>query len=189
MSTAIKRVSTTNIPGEEPLDREGHDYKPLPPRVTDGHYFDARVPADIIDRVRRDARNSVYPNSTVEADTIRKTDEAVFEKVRILEDYQIGQAQSMLERNKGRVGAALSYVDQIDALRERLRAGEDTKVIAKEFNALEGRIRNREISLLQGMAGEAETVEAALADPVGNAQHILHLMPLDFGRTAGLVRN
>lgn len=188
MST-IKKVSTSAEPDDVrdvELAPDGYPFRPLPPRV-EGTYFDARVPKDVIDTLRKSVRQRPYGNSTEEAETIRKTDEAAFEKVRVAEQYQMVRADKLLERNKGRVGAALSYTEKIDNLRARLRAGEDTTTIAKEFNALERNIRSREIGVLRGMAIEAEGIEAALADPVEHAQHLYTLMPLAFGRTAGLV--
>lgn len=188
MST-IKKVSTSAEPDdarEVELAPDGYPFRPLPPRV-EGAYFDARIPKDVIDTLRKSVRQRSYGNSTEEAETIRKTDEAVFEKVRVAEQYQIGRADSLLERNKGRVGAALSYTEQIDSLRARLRAGEDTTTIAREFNKLEQDIRHREIAVLNSMAVEAEGIEAALSDPVAHAQRIYSMMPIANGRAAGLI--
>jgi hypothetical protein len=186
MSNPIKQVSTTDVPGQY-SDETQSGYKPLPPAVKDSTYFDARVPANIIDRIRRDARERQYGNSTLEAEAILATDEQVFEKVRVAEQHSIQRADAMLNQGKGRVGDALSYLDQIDALRARLKAGEDTQTIAKEFDALERQVRSREVSVLHSMATEAEVIEAALADPVAHAQRLYSLMPLAFGRAAGLV--
>lgn len=111
MST-ITKVSTSAEPDdnrEAALAPDGQPYQPLPRRVTEEHYFDARVPKDIIDNLRKSVRQRSYGSSTEEADTIRKTDEEVFEKVRLAEQFQIDRADAMLERNKGRVGAALAY--------------------------------------------------------------------------------
>ncbi len=110
MSNPIKQVSTTDVPGQY-SDETQPGYKQLPPAVKDSTYFDARVPANIIDRIRRDARERQYGNSTLEAEAIRATDEQVFEKVRAAEQHSIQRADAMLNQGKGRVGDALSYLD------------------------------------------------------------------------------
>lgn len=189
MST-ITKVSTSAEPDDNrdiALAPDGQPYQPLPPRVTENAYFDARVPKNVIDNLRKSVRERFYGSSTEEADTIRKIDEEVFEKVRLAEQFQIDRADNLLERNKGRVGAALTYTERIDDLRARLRAGEDTATIAKEFNALERDIRTREINVLRGMAVEADGIGASLADLVEHAQRLYALMPIAFGRAAGLV--
>ncbi|MFJ4224248.1 hypothetical protein [Microbacterium sp. NPDC089695] len=183
--TTIKKVSTSADPDDY---RDGQSRAATVSRSGDeGTYFDARVPARSIDSLRKQVRQRRYGGSTEEAEAIRKTDEELFDKVRVAERHTIARADAMLEHNKGRTGQALAYLDKIEELRDRLQAGEDTSVVVKEFNKLDNHIRAREIKVLRGMASEAHTVRAALADPVEHAQHLYSLMPLAFGRAAGLV--
>ena len=186
--TTIKKVSTSADPDDYRDSQSGQDGTSAVLRARDeGTYFDARVPARSIDSLRKQVRQRRYSSSTEEAEAIRKTDEELFDKVRVAERHTIARADAMLEHNKGRTGQALAFLDKIEELRDRLTAGEDTSVVVKEFNKLDNHIRAREIKVLRGMASEANTVRAALADPVEHAQHLYSLMPLAFGRAAGLV--
>ncbi|UTT53754.1 hypothetical protein [Microbacterium maritypicum] len=183
--TTIKKVSTSADPDDYRDDQSRAATVSRP--GDEGSYFDARVPARSIDSLRKQVRQRRYSSSTEEAEAIRKTDEELFEKVRVAERHTLARADAMLEHNKGRTGQALAFLDKIDELRDRLAAGEDTSVVVKEFNKLDNHIRAREIKVLRGMASEASTVRAALADPVEHAQHLYSLMPIAFGRAAGLV--
>lgn len=158
------------------VERPGEHNEPQETPALPG-YFDARIPADIIDRTRREARERVYANSTVERETIIATDEAVFDRVRASERFQIEEAERLLARNQNRVADSLAYIDKLNDLRDRLRQGGDTTAIAKEYKNLERAIRQRETSVLRGLAAQADRVDAALEDPIAHAQRILSLMP------------
>lgn len=183
MST-IKKVSTSADPDDR---RDDFGAAPASASTEESAYFDARVPSKIIDSLRKEVRHRFYGSSTEETETIRKTDEELFERVRTVERHTIARADAMLDRSKGRTGQALAYLDQIEALRERLHAGEDSTTVVKEFNKLERELRSREIAVLRGMAREASTLRADLADPVERTQHLYSIMPIAFGRSAGLI--
>ncbi|MEV7797482.1 hypothetical protein AB0O14_00180 [Microbacterium foliorum] len=184
MST-ITKVSTSVDPDDYRDEQTGTDTEAH--TRDNGTYFDARVPARSIDALRKRVRQRSWGSSTEEAAAIRRTDEELFEKVRVAEKHTLARADAILEHNKGRTGQALAYLDAIEELRTRLRSGEDTTAVVKEFNKLENDLRTREITVLRGMATEARTLRAAAADPVEHAQHLYSLMPISFGRAAGLV--
>lgn len=141
-----------------------------------GTYFDQRVPSDIIDTIRAQARTAVYPNSQVEARTIKGVDEAVFQRVRAIERFQIDQADSFLHHNRERVGMALTLSERIESIQIRAEQGENPDELAKEFKALEREARNEQ-RVLASDASSARKMAENLADPIAYAQRILSLMP------------
>jgi hypothetical protein len=143
---------------------------------TSDSYFDQRVTSDIIDATRRQVRTASYPNSQVEAQTIKAVDDALFERVRAIERFQIEQADGFLERNKARVGASLTLSERIDSIRIRAENGENPDALAKEFKTLEMEAR-REMRVLTGHASNARRMSNNLADPIAHAQNILSKMP------------
>lgn len=184
--TDTQAVRTDVVPGDGAVELapNGEPYKLVRPRLTNqgglGGSIDMRVPANIIDRTRREARQRAYANSTIEAATIKATDLACWDRVRAQEAQVIQQSAAFLERNEGRVAQSLSYMDQLEDIKQRLRNGEDTQTVAKDFRKLERTIRSREVSVMRGLAKQSETLAAKIADPVANAQRILSRMPRDF---------
>lgn len=146
------------------------------PGAGTGTYFDQRVPATIIDDTRAQARAASYPNSTVEKQTIKAVDAALFERVRSIERFQVEQAEAWMDRNRDRVGSVLTLSERIEAIQIRLDKGEDPEALAKEFKALESEAR-RAKQVLTSHVAEARRMSENLADPIAHAQTILSKMP------------
>ncbi len=113
------------------------------------------------------ARQASYPNSTVERDTIRKVDDAVFDRVRPFEQEMVRNAREWIGNADvhDQAGSALE-----DALREdvrRLADRSDTTVdqdLAARYRAL-ARDAEKAIRQLEAQATHAEFTAARLESP------------------------
>lgn len=171
MST-IKRVAGPNG-GNLPEGEIDTVEDPAPAGET---YFDQRVQRDVIDSTRAQARAATYTNSTVENQTIKAVDAALFERVRAMERFQVEQAEGWMDRNRERVGGVLTLSERIEAIQIRLDKGEDPEALAKEFKTLELEAR-RAKQVLTSHVAEARRMSGNLADPIAAAQKILSMMP------------
>lgn len=138
--------------------------------------IDNRIPADIIDRTRREVRERAYRNSTEESEEIRRVDDEMARRVSDARDQTVAQTQSFIHTNATRVGAALDLVDDLENIGQRLARGGDTTELAKEYRAVKSRL-DTELGRLGRMIEEVNGLDAALEDPVANAQRLYALMP------------
>lgn len=139
-------------------------------------HIDNRIPADIIDQTRRQVRERAYRNSTEEAEEIRRVDDEMARRVSDARDQTVAQTQNFIHTNATRVGAALDLVEDLENIGRRLAQGGDTAELAKEYRAVKGRL-DTELGRLDHMLKEASGLDAALEDPVANAQRLYALMP------------
>ena len=134
------------------------------------------VPADIIDATRLEVRQRTYRNSTEEAAEIARVDAEMARRVGVAHQATVGQVEKFVRDNAGRVGLSLDLVDELRDIGERLERGGNTTKLAKEYRAVKGRI-DVELGRLGRMVEEANGLDAAMEDPVANAQRLYALMP------------
>lgn len=169
---------SNNIPGvNKASGPEGGEASASPRPPQPEGYFVNSPPADVLDQARLAVRNATYPNSTVEAAYIAAVDEAVFERVRPLEQLVVGQAKTHVARGKESVENAEKVLAELEAIRDDLRRGKDSAELTRRYTRLRYDVEKMR-SVQQSYGKLADTLRTKIADPVAATQKVIAMMPV-----------
>lgn len=193
-----KPVSTSTEPND---DREAqHESRPIPEAVkASANYFPTHIPEGQFSRIRAEARTAKYDNSIQERETIAAVDDAIFERVRPMEQLALANAERLLANtNPDQRGAdgepvgnvvqiAEGHVAELHAIRDALHEGRvSTAELAERYKKVQSAIQYGDANRLLARAQEAKSLAKRLADPLAHTEHILSLMPLGNWRPLGI---
>lgn len=125
------------------------------------------------------ARSAAYPNRTVEDETIRAIDTAVVDKVRMLEQILVNQAQELLRTRKRDEEAAVDLVVNLrnDLVRVLDAGAAPTGDLAARYQELRTQALKTKQSLAAAI-GDAEYLMPNAADPYAYSQGLWDKWPL-----------
>ncbi|MBF4604713.1 hypothetical protein [Curtobacterium sp. VKM Ac-2884] len=112
------------------------------------------------------AREEAYPNQTAEKAEVKRVDDAVFDRVRMLENALVKSSESLIERGKELTEGSADVEQQ---LREQVKyqldySSVDLKLAAEQYSKLQSQAQQR-IDALERLAREAEWLADRAEDP------------------------
>lgn len=121
-----------------------------------------------IDDIRYAARTVTYPNSEAERANLRRVDDEVFARVRLLERGIISDAQELLDNGGVELQAATKFTEAIrqDVVFALDRVDADTQTIAERYEQLRSQAEQA-IAALERADRQSEWHIGRLDDPYG----------------------
>jgi hypothetical protein len=140
-----------------------------------------------LDGPRYSARTATYANSNEEREIVNAYDRAAFERVRVLEQFMVGQADAFVAKvtqpnprtnAPSVIGAADTLVSELHEVLKELERGTPASELAERFSALQNEARH---ALFPKIARYQRDIEGThlpnMEDPYAKAQDVIAVMP------------